>query len=122
MPLDKIVTESVETDLKYDDVQIEIFQPTASTVAIDMDLSYAWGIRGIECVTNTGTCDIQITIGGTPVTFAIDGTTVGVSSTIKNRDSSANFTGAAGDAVLLVISNLSGTPTQLRIKVFGERL
>lgn len=114
-----IQVASREDTLNYDDLPITIFQPVASTVQVV--LSYDWAVRGIYVVTNTGTLDVQVTINGTPVTFATDGTTVGASSTPKTRNSASGHMAEAGDVIGFVISNLASTPTQLTAMVYGQR-
>lgn len=103
------------------DTQVVVITPVAATYAISMNPSFPFTILGIDCVTNTGTLDIQVTIDGTPVTFTTDGTTVGVSSTVKSRTAASARDVGIGDPVRLVVSNLASTPAQLEVCIHYQR-
>lgn len=120
MPLNKVKVESVESDIAYDDLPITVFQPTDSTVQIP--LSYPWGVRGIYGVLDTGTCDVQVAIAGTSVSFVTDGTTVGLTSSVKELDKDTNYMASAGDILTVTFSNFTGSPDQITLVVYGQRL
>lgn len=121
MPLDKIQVESRDQDLNLDFIQIDIAPPTASSRAVDVVADFPYDIYGITVVTDAGTLDVQITIAGTPVSFDTDGTTVGVSSTIKTRDAASANSVAVGNSVLAVLSNIASSPAQLYLKLYIVR-
>ena len=121
MPLDKITTESLDTDELLDYIQLDIVPPTAASYAVDVVAGFPYDIYGATVITNTGTLDVQITIDGTPISFETDGTTLAVSSTIKTRNSASAFSVASGDDVRCVVSNLASSPTQLYVKLYIRR-
>lgn len=124
MPLDKIVTESIAAARNTDETQFIMVPPIAGTYAINANPSDTWELLGIDAVlgAGAGTLDIQVTIGGSAVTFTTDGTTVGLSSTAKSRTVASGGSVGVGDAVKIVVSNLASSPTQLEVCFHWQRV
>jgi hypothetical protein len=122
MTTNKIKTESIDMVYNQTETQFVMVPPVAGTFAINANPSDTFRLLGVDVVTNTGTLDIQVTIGGAAVTFTTDGTTVGVSSTVKSRTVASGGSVDIGDAVRLVVSNLASTPTQLEVCLHWQRI
>ena len=78
------------------------------------NLQYDFTILGIDVKTSTGTLDLTVKIGSTPVVFTTDATNpLQITSTPQDDDAASANLFVVGNNLVFTVANLGSSPTKL---------